>query len=111
MQEIPLLNVPNQELMVTLDGQDFVLTVKQRGERVYMDATLDGAPLFSGAVCLPGLSVGHAPYPMRGLFCWTDSLAKPMQQTAPNYKEFRSRYHLFYVPEDEILEQIALLER
>ena len=106
MQEIPLIKVPNQQLMITLNGQDCTFHVYQRGERLYMDMALDGDYLVYGAVCLPGINVGGEPYPFEGYILFTDELSDPDKQTPPQYDQLGTRYHMYFATEAELQEMI-----
>ena len=101
MLEIPLIQVPNQELLVTLNEQDCTLHIYQRRERVYLDLAMDGVTLRRGAVCLPCVDVVAQPYPFRGHLYWTDELSKPEKQQPPQYTGFGTRYHLYYLTHEE----------
>jgi len=107
MVEIPLLAVPNQQLLVTLDGQDCTLHVYQRGARLYLDIALDGDLLRQGAVCLPGVNIGGEPYPFSGYLIFTDDLTLPDKQQPPQYQELGARYYLYYATDEEAQELAA----
>lgn len=106
MEEIPLLAIPNQQVLVTLDGQDCTIHVYQRGDRLYLDLALDGDDLRFGAVCLPGVNIGGEPYPFSGYLIFTDELSDPKKQQPPQYTELGTRYHLYYATNEEA-EEIA----
>lgn len=107
MVEIPLLPLPNQEVLVTIGDQDCTLHVYQRGERLYMDLALDGETLRQGAVCLPGVNVCGAPYPFTGVLFFADILSLPDKQQPPHYSLLGERFFLYYATDEEAAEMLA----
>ena len=101
MREIPLLNVPNQQLQVVLGGQDCTIHVYQRGPRVYLDLDLDGEMLCEGAICMPGVAIGGELHPFVGTLIFADELASPDAQEPPQYEGFRTRWKFYYVEDGE----------
>lgn len=101
MVEIPLVAIPNQQLLVTLDNQDCTLHIYQRGDNIYMDLALDGEFLRHGAVCLPGVQIGGDMYPFSGYLIFTDELSEPDKQLPPQYTGLGSRYRMYYATDAE----------
>ena len=101
MEEIPLLKVPNQQVLVVLNGQYCTINVYQRKKRVYLDLALNDEILRQGAICLPGLDILGSPYPFEGFLFWTDELTEPDMQQPPEYTQFGDRFHLYYITLDE----------
>lgn len=104
MLEIPLLAVPNQELLVTLNEQDCTLHVYQRNERLYLDLALDGVALRQGAVCLPCVDITAQPYPFSGHLFFTDERSAPDKQQPPQYAGLGTRWFLYYLTPEELAE-------
>ena len=108
MIKIPLIAVPNQQLLITLDNQDCTLHVYQRGDKLYLDLALDGEILRYGAVCLPGVQIGGDMLPFTGYIIVTDELSSPDKQLPPSYEGLGTRYFMYYCSEeeaDEIVEE------
>ena len=107
MLQIPLLAVPNQQLLVTLGGQDCTIHIYQRGDNLYLDLALDGDPLRYGAACLPGVQIGGDMLPFSGYLIFTDELSKPEKQLPPHYSQLGTRYFLYWFSDEEGEELLA----
>lgn len=107
MYKIPLLPVPDQQLMVVLEDQSCTIRVYQRGDRLYLDAALDNTPICYGAVCMPGWDIGGHKYPFSGMLFFADEQAEGEAQTPPNYVGLGSRYNLYYCTDEEAEEMMA----
>jgi hypothetical protein len=108
MLEIPLIAVPNQQLLARLDEQDCTINVYQRGARVYLDLALDGVPLRQGAICLPGVPVVDAPWPFVGGLYMVDTGTTPKGQQPPQWEGLGTRWKLYYLDAAEMAEVAAL---
>lgn len=101
MYELPISATPYQEFLVTLDDQNCVITLCQRGDRLYFDLEADGVVVRKGAVCLPTVPLLQCSTTFRGNFYMIDELSKPALQAAMQWRELGTRYKLIYVLEDE----------
>lgn len=101
MYELPISATPYQEFLITLDDQNCVITLRQRGGRVYLDLEADGVVVCRGAVCLPAVPLIQCSHTFRGNFYFTDEQSKPSQQQPMQWRGLGSRYRLIYVLEDE----------
>lgn len=101
MYELPISATPYQEFLVTLDGQNCVITLCQRGDRLYFDLEADGVVVRKGAVCLPAVPLLQCSTTFRGNFYMIDEQSKPSQQAPMHWRGLGTRYKLVYVLEDE----------
>lgn len=102
MIEIPVEATPSQQLLVTLDGQNCVIALYQRGNRLFMDVNADGVDVCKGAVCLPTVGQPQLASEFNGAFYFADYQSKPNQQEAPQWRGLGTRYRLIYLTGDEV---------
>lgn len=100
MDIIPLEAEPNQQLLVILDDQECTLGVYSRGNRLFMDLTVDATPVFSGAICHNGADI--VPFPT-GLFRGSLHFYDREGHSDPSWEGLKDRYVLLYLAEDETL--------
>lgn len=110
MLEVPLLPIPNQELQITLDNQDCLLHLYQRGDFLYLDLAIDDVEVRNGAICLPAMSIITQAYPFTGHLIFTDELSEPTKQKPPTYDGLGTRYFLYYMTDQEKAELDAMFE-
>lgn len=102
MVEIPLIAYPNQELLITLDGQNCTITVYQRDDYVYLDLIVGQETIVKGAICMPLTRVVQKPANFKGqLYLW-DSTSPNTSQGLASYDEFGTRFKLVYMTEEEL---------
>lgn len=110
MIEVPLQHLPNQELIMILDGQNVTLHVYQRGEdestRMFLDVSVGSTVVQRGAPMLPRVGILSTPKDFTGQFRLVDSAAKPDWQTTPVYTQIgtavnKDRYRLYYLSASE----------
>lgn len=61
-QIIPIADVPSQTLTVTLGGQSCFLRLFTRRESLFLDLSIDGTEIVTGALCLRGVPIVRAAY-------------------------------------------------
>lgn len=110
MIEIPLQHLPNQELIMILDGQNVTLHVYQRGladvTHMYLDVSVGSTIVQQAAPLIPRVGILSTPKDFAGQFRLVDTAAKPDWQTNPTYDELgtaanQSRYRLYYLTAEE----------
>lgn len=103
MLELPLEATPNQELLITLDDQDCVVAVYQRGTRLYLDVAVSGQIVRQGAICQPGERIVQgATAAFRGQLYFVDQRAQPDQQAAPQWEGLGTRWRLYWLTPEEV---------
>lgn len=102
MIEIPLSQDPNQELQIILDKQNCTIQVFQRAGHVYLSLKVGNTTIQNGALCIPKTGIIAQPQAdFKGQFRIIDSQSQPFNQSDPEYKEFGTRFKLFYLSEEE----------
>lgn len=103
MQELPLESTPNQEFLVTLEDQDCTIALYQRGERIYLDLSVDSAPVRQGAVCMPGMGIIQgAESGFVGQLYIIDERSIPNRQRPPQWEGLGTRWRLYYLTVEEM---------
>lgn len=99
MIEIPLQQIPNQELSVVLDGQNCVINIRQMGGFVYLTLSADNVPICTTHVCQSGEPIPVWTTPnFSGRLFFVDENGK---FAPPRSEELSARYRLFYATSDE----------
>lgn len=96
MQIIPLQTLPAQSFITILDEQNVEISVYQRFDRLYMDISLDDAPIATGCICLNNQPVIQQSTPFIGQLVFIDTLG----DTAPQWDGIggdEARYQLLYL--------------
>lgn len=62
MQTIPLQSVPSQSLSVLLSGQNCQINVYQKSTGLYLDLSINNAPLLSTVLCRDRVKLVRQPY-------------------------------------------------
>lgn len=102
--EIPTTANPNRTIKIILNEQECTLTLRQKGEHLYLDLTVDDTAVCRGAVCLnlvPIVQVAQNTFSGNLVFVDNES------DTAPNYDGLNSRYFLVYYSDDEELTNVT----
>lgn len=100
MIKIPLQAIPNQRFNVILNDQNCIIHIYQKGEYMYMDFTVNGESVRTGAICLVNISLVAIPTPLfSGTLFFVDLANKG---AAPNYKELNDRFILIYAKDGEL---------
>lgn len=99
VKEIPLTAVSNQQLNVTLDGQNCTISVYQRDERLFLDLDVGRTPIRRGALCIPYAPVIAGSTTFKGQLYIADVLSPSTAQTTPHYSGLGDRYRLYYLTE------------
>lgn len=96
-QEIPLSPIPYQELMILLNGQNCIITVRQLGLFLYCSLSVDGRKIFSNVICSINarVNVFKSPY-FTGILRFYDTQGTER----PHYSELGSRWILVYRAEE-----------
>lgn len=100
VREIPLKAGSNQQLDVSLDGQNCTIAVYQRDERLYLDLDVGRTPIRRGALCIPYAPIIAGSTSFRGQLYIADVLSPANAQTTPNYSGLGTRYKLYYLTEE-----------
>lgn len=99
MIEVPLSPVPGQNLQIILDDQNVTLTLRQKGERMYMDVDVGTSRVISGAICNNRTNVKQfKTMPFRGGLFFVDTEGNE----PPQYHGLDTRWVLVYLFEDEL---------
>lgn len=95
-----LAQIPAQRFQVDLDGQYCTITLRQKGNRIYLDMDTADDPVVRGAICLHGVDIiqSYSPY-FTGSLHFYDTLGA----SAPQYEHLGTRYRLYYVSAGEEL--------
>lgn len=102
MVEVPLIAFPNQELLITLDGQNCTISVYQRDDYTYLDLIVGQETIVQGAICMPITAIVQKPANFRGqLYMW-DSTSPDDAQALAKWEELGTRFKLVYATEDEL---------
>lgn len=100
MQVIPLTAVPSQQLGVTLNGQNCVINVYQKGDAVYADLFIGAQTLLTCVRCHDRDRIVRYTYlGFSGDIAFIDTQGT----TDPVYTGFGSRYLLVYLTPDEVI--------
>ena len=103
MVEIPLLQIPNQELNIELNEQSCTLQIRQMGDYVYLSLTVDQTVIRNNAICMVGMPILYGcEDKFNGNFYLVDASAPADLQEQPNYEEFSDRFKLLYLTADEV---------
>lgn len=99
MLKIPLNPVPAQSLKVKLAGQNCEMRVYYRFGSTYMDLTVGGVVVTTGAICRDRQSIVQiANNAFSGQLLFVDMLGAD----DPLYSGFGERWRLFYKAADEL---------
>ena len=99
MKKIPLSPVPAQSLKIKLANQNCVLRVYYRFGSTYMDVTVGGTVVCTGAICRDHQSIIQiANNDFSGQLLFVDMLG----QSDPLYSGFGDRWRLFYKAASEL---------
>ena len=112
MIEIPLTSSPDQELQIDLGGQACTIRVFERAGFMYMDLTVRRTKILKGALCQPTTPViPETITGFSGQFYVIDGMAATAgSQESPAFAEWGTRYKLYCIPDDELMEMKALWE-
>lgn len=103
MYELPIDATPSQQFLVTLEEQNCIINLYQRRDRLYMDLFANDVEVARGVVCLPRVPLLQlATANFDGNFYFTDERSAPAMQQPPHWRELGSRFHLYYLAEDEM---------
>jgi hypothetical protein len=105
MQLIPLQEVPNQSLQVTLMGQSCTLNVYTQFWGMFMDVLVSGSPIIQGVLCLNQVWIVRSFYlGFVGDFAWLDNQPSLiLGPSPPYYAGLGSRFSLVYFAPADIL--------
>lgn len=102
MVEIPLIQAPNQELLVILGEQNCTLAIYQRNAGVFLDLSMLGGVVCRGAVCTPGQDILQvAQTVFSGALYIVDLQNQSKEQAAPHWSGLGSRWRLYYLTATE----------
>ena len=99
MQVIPLQAIPNQSVAVTLGGQSVRLRVYQNFYALFIDVSINEAPILQGAICLNQVRIVRSLY----LGFIGDLVFIDNQGTSdPVFSGLGSRYSLVYLEASDL---------
>lgn len=96
--QIPTTANPNRTIKVILNEQECTITLRQKGERLYLDLTVGDTAVCRGAVCLnlvPIVQVAQNTFSGNLVFVDIEG------DSAPTYDGLNTRYFLVYYTDDE----------
>lgn len=101
MIRIPLAATPNQTLAAVLGGQACQIALRQNGDNMYFDLTVDGVAIVSTRIVRNKqlLLLDAKYYGFVGDFIFNDTQG----DTQPTYTGLNSRYLLYYVEAGDTL--------
>ncbi len=97
---VPLAPVPAQTLSIILDNQNAQIAVRQRGDALYLDLSVDDAPIIVNKICRDRirLLLASSYKGFRGDLVFVDTKG----DTQPEYSGLGDRYVLLYLSQAEI---------
>ena len=99
MLKIPLSPVPAQILKVKLAGQNCEMRIYYRFGSTYLDLTVDGVLVVTGAICRDRQNIIQiAQNAFSGVLFFMDMLG----ESDPIYSDFGERWRLFYKAANEL---------
>ena len=98
MQTIPIQQLPNQSLSVTIDGQRWGLTIKAAVSVMVVDLALNDQPLIYGLRIMPNQPL----IPYRYLATVGNFLMLTVDDQIPWWEQFGIDQQLVYATADEI---------
>lgn len=99
MIQVPLTPTPGQRLQIVLDDQNVTLTLRQKGERLYIDLDVGTARVMSGAICNDRCNVKqYKTMAFSGGLYFVDTQGNE----APQYFGLGTRWGLLYLTEAEV---------
>lgn len=90
---IPLSPIPAQTLQVVLADQDCEISLLMRGERMYLDLTVNGVVIQQGAIVQDYVSIIQKP---TDLFSGTLAMVDTLGEAAPSFEGLGDRWQLCY---------------
>lgn len=96
-QVIPIQNVPNQSLTVTLDGNLWGITIKTCDGITAVSLTLNGVGVIADLIAAACAPIIPSPYQESGNFAFLTA-----NNQLPNYKQFNVTQSLFYFSAAEL---------
>lgn len=92
MIQIPLLAVPSQKFTVSLDGAPCQFWIRQLTTGLYLDLSLNNAPLLLGCLCVNETPLPIPLSPLSGKIFWSDETGTQN----PDYTMLNKRFFLYY---------------
>ena len=104
MQQIPLQAVPSQSVRVILDSQNCQLAVYQKTQGLFVDITVDSAPIVSAILARDGVPLACRGYVgIKGNLLFVDTQGAD----DPDYTGLAGRFALLYLTADEYAQFIS----
>ena len=104
MQEVPLIQYPNQELQCTLYDQDCTIRVYERSGYTYLDLSYNDQTVREGQLVIPYARVLSGTNGFKGNFYVVDTERDALTQEIPQYDGLSIRWKLYYLTPDELAE-------
>lgn len=99
MQQIPITATPSQKLTVLLGGQQCQISVYQKSTGVFLDLSVNNAPIVTAIICLDRVKLVR--YAYLG-FIGDLSFIDTQGTSDPDYSGFGSRYQLLYLQASDL---------
>lgn len=99
MKTVPLSAIPSQTLNVLLGGQNCTLKVFQKSTGVFVDVSVNNAPIVQGVIGLDRVRIVR--YAYRG-FIGDLAFIDTQGKNDPDYKGFGTRYFLMYLEASDL---------
>lgn len=100
MTEIALSAIPAQRFQIVLADQYCTITLREKGNRIYLDLDTTDYSICRGAICVNGADVLQSLHPQ---FYGTLHFFDTIGDSAPRYELLDTRYVLLYVEDGEQL--------
>lgn len=100
MEQIPLINEPNQEFSVTFEEITYNIRIRALDKIMLMDISVDDTPIITGGVCYANQWVIPYSYLIsKGNFFWST-----LDENYPFYADFDKTCFLYYITAEELKE-------
>lgn len=92
--QIPLSNLPAQEVNTVLGNQNCIISIYMRGEEYYFDLKISNETIYEGLIC--GVGIDLNPFAYRGFKGKLTFVNVDNDGDKIDYKDFGTKYFLIY---------------
>lgn len=103
MYQVPLTNLPNQNIAFNIDGAYWQIHVYQSDKYMCADIKIDGAAVASGVRCFGGIPL------LQYAYMYLPNLGNFVFDSDADYTNFGTSCNLFYLSQSELKEFNSLL--
>lgn len=103
MEQVMIGPIPANKFQVVLDGQYCTITLRQKGNRMYLDLEMPDRIICKGAICVNGASIVQS---QSIFFSGSLHFIDVLGDDAPWYELINERYFLIYINGDEKLPEL-----